>query len=804
MYYNLPLFRTGLVILFVLAGTLIGPALLCADTLAGRILDAQGLAVANARVRLLDRNSGEQRNTVSGPEGSYSFEDIPAGTYVIEADAANSALIGSQQVAVRGDQALDLRLKIAASQSEVLVTASGTPQTITEVAKAIDIVNAEQMNLRDVFQISEAIRVLPGVQIQTLEGPGSLTTIRTRGLRAFDTAVLFDGLRFQDSGSLQNDATAFLGDLTVTDTERVEFLRGSGSSLYGSSAMAGVINIVSRAGGGPAHGDVRTEGGGLGMFRGVAGIGGGLGRDRFSYSGSLSHLNIADGVRDRSPSRNTSVQGSVRYAARPGLTVIGRLWANTARLTSTESPAFTPAILANSVPGRVRAIPLPDDQLALFEQGLPFNAGNATYIPSQINPDGSRRSSFVSGTATIQHVVSANTTYRIAYQGVDTRRGYRDGPAGPGQFESPFLSTSHFNGRTDTVQARFDHRLGGHNLVTAGYEFIREKYFSFDDTPDDRTRTNAMTLSQRSHAIYGQDQIQLAGGRLQVTFSGRMQVFSLEQPVFSGTPGNPYAGNIGTVETPSAYTGDASVAYFFQGTQTKLRTHGGNSYRAPSSYERFGGGFGSYYGDPRLEPERAVAVDGGIDQWLFDSKVQLSGTMYWTELQEAIRFENTLPARDPFGRFFGYANGGGGSARGVELSTHLSPARHTQAQISYTYTNSDSKTPTFGADYFKILSLAPHTVALSLTQWMSPRFHATFDVFTKSHYDLTLFGAAKRLFEFDGATKANLVVGYEIPAGNRRGVELYGKVENLFDKRPYEDGFIGPGRWAIAGVRLRY
>ena len=494
----------------------------------------------------------------------------------------------------------------------------------------------------------------------------------------------------------------------------------------------------------------------------------------------------------------------MRYAARPGLTVIGRLWANAARLTSSESPAFTPAILANSVPGRVRAIPLPDDQLARFEQGLPFNAGSATYIPSQINPDASRRSSFVSGTATLQHVVSANTTYRIAYQGVDTRRGYRDGPAGPGQFESPFLSTSHFNGRTDTVQARFDHRLGGHNLVTAGYEFIREKYFSFDDTPDDRTRTNAMTLSQRSHAIYGQDQIQLIGGRLQVTFSGRMQVFSLEQPVFSGTPGNPYAGSIGTVETPSAYTGDASVAYFFQSTQTKLRTHGGNSYRAPSSYERFGGGFGSYYGDPRLEPERAVAIDGGIDQWLFDSKVQLSGTMFRTELQEAIRFANTLPAGDPFGRFFGYANGGGGSARGVELSTHLSPTRHTQAQISYTYTNSDSKTPTFGNDYFKILSLAPHTLALSLTQWMSPRFHATFDVFTKSHYDLTLFGAANRLFEFDGATKANLVVGYEIPAGNRRGVELYGKVENLFDTRPYEDGFIGPGRWAIAGVRLRY
>src|SRR5882672_10949349 len=177
MYRNLPLTRIGLVIPLVLIGTLLSPAVLWADALAGRVLDTQGLAVPNARVRLLDRNSSQQRNTVSGPDGSYSFENIPAGTYVIEADAANSALIGSQQVSVSGEQSLDLRLKIAAAQSEVLVTASGTPQTITEVAKAIDIVSAEQMNLRDVFQITEAIRVLPGVQIQTLEGPGSLTTI---------------------------------------------------------------------------------------------------------------------------------------------------------------------------------------------------------------------------------------------------------------------------------------------------------------------------------------------------------------------------------------------------------------------------------------------------------------------------------------------------------------------------------------------------------------------------------------------------------------------------------------------------
>src|SRR5262245_32727335 len=444
---------------------LTAPPVLHADTLSGSIVDAQGLALVNANVRLLDRTSGEQRSTVSGKDGRYSFDGIRAGLYVIEADAVDSALIGSREVNVRGNQTLDVTLKIAAAQSEIQVTASSTPQTITEVAKAVDIVSGEQINLRGVFQITEAVRILPGVQVKTQEGPGSFTTIRTRGLRSFDTAVLIDGVRFQDSGSPQNDVTGFLEDLMTTDTERVELLRGSSSSLYGSSAIAGVINLVSRSGGAPTHGELRAEGGGLGMFRGVAGVGGGAADNRVNYSGSLSFVNVANGVREESPYSNTSAQGMVRFSPRPHMTLTGRAWGNSADLTSSENPTFTPAILANSTPATVPAIPLPTDQLELFERGLPFNPGNATYIPNQIDPGGNRPSSFFSGTATWQHAVSSDTTYRIAYQGVDTRRGYRDGPQGTSDFDPPLLTTSHFNGRTDTIQARVDHRLGARNFV---------------------------------------------------------------------------------------------------------------------------------------------------------------------------------------------------------------------------------------------------------------------------------------------------------------------------------------------------
>lgn len=778
------------------------PGALFADTLVGKVLDPQGLAVPNAKVKLLDRASGEQRNAISDKDGTYRFDGIPAGEYVIEADGSTSALSASMTVTVKGEQKQDVTLRVSGAKSEVLVTASSRPQTAAEVGKAIDTVDAEQINQRGIFQISEALKIVPGLQIQTLEGPGSFTTIQTRGLRASDTAVLFDGLRFQDSGSPQNDATSFLEDLTTADTERVEVLRGSGSSLYGSSAMAGVINIVSKSGGGPAHGELRAEGGGLGMFRGTAGIGGGVGKDRFTYSGTLSHVNIADGVRDKSPYKNTSAQGFARFAIRPELSVSGRLLGNNADLTSTESPAFTSSVLANSAPGRVKAIALPTDQLELFEAKQPFTAGNATYIPNQIDPDGHRKSSFFTGMGALQHAVSDNTNYRVAYQGVDTRRGYEDGPGGPGSFEPAAVGTSHFNGRTDTVQARVDQKAGSFNFITGGYEFMNEKYIAFNDTAASSTRTSSLDLAQRSHAIYGQDQITL--GPVQVSVSGRAQFFQLEQPVFSGS--NPYAGNFDAIETPNAYTGDVSVAYFIAGSQTKLRSHGGNSYRSPSSYERFGGSSTgtTVYGDPRLKPERSNSIDGGVDQWLFGQKLQLSGTLFYTQLDEVILFANTLPAGDPFGRFFGYANGGGGDAKGVELSAHISPTSKTQAQVSYTYANTELNAPTFGTDYYKLLGLAPHTFALSVTQWIMPRLHATFDLYNKGSYDTTLFGASGRLFQFDAVTKANIVVGYTIPFAGSRGIDVYGKIENLFDDVPYEDGFLGAGRWAIVGIRVNY
>ena len=62
-------------------------------------------------------------------------------------------------------------------------------------------------------------------------------------LRNQDTAILLDGVRFRDASSITGDASAFLSDFVFTDTGRVEILRGSGSSLYGTNAIGGVLDF---------------------------------------------------------------------------------------------------------------------------------------------------------------------------------------------------------------------------------------------------------------------------------------------------------------------------------------------------------------------------------------------------------------------------------------------------------------------------------------------------------------------------------------------------------------------------------
>jgi iron complex outermembrane receptor protein len=163
------------------------------------------------------------------------------------------------------------------------------------------------------ISIAEALRTVPGLRVQQAGSPGAFTRIQTRGLRDTDTAILIDGLRLRDASTAQGDATSLIEELFVVNPDRIEILRGSGSSLYGSNAIGGVINIVSDQGGEPTHGELQFEGGQLGMYRGRGQLSGGFGDNRLVYSGGLAFQSRAF-MGSRSPAtqhtaRRTTLRG---------------------------------------------------------------------------------------------------------------------------------------------------------------------------------------------------------------------------------------------------------------------------------------------------------------------------------------------------------------------------------------------------------------------------------------------------------------------------------------------------------------
>jgi vitamin B12 transporter len=786
--------------------------------LRGRVTDARGAALPGATLTLYARAPARSRlSTATDSAGAYRFERLAPGEYLVEVEARGFARVDARPVTLgRGEQAaLDFSLEVAGVSAEVVVTAADAPQTVDEVSKAAGVVGNREIEERDEPTIAEALRTVPGLRVQQLGGPGSLTSIKTRGLRSQDTSVLVDGLRFRDPAAAQGDATSFLSDFNVTDASRVEVLRGSGSSLYGTNAVGGVVNVVTEEGGGPFHGSLLAEGGGLGFARGRAQFAGSAGEaERVVYSAAVSHLNVSRGVDGDDAARTTNGQGRVLFRLTPTATLSARLYASDSFVQLNEDPQAVGSLPASGV---VEARPLSRAELRRYESGVgvsQLNVGDATFLPAANDPDNSRAGRFLSGALVFSQRPSETFGYTLTYHGLLTRNSFRDGPAVPGDpadffFEPQGSTRNNYAASVNTLNARTDFRLGSHNLFNVGYEFERESYLNrfFDVSPSGNSSAD---VTERSHAFFAQDQLRFLDGRLQLSAAFRAQTFRLSAPRFAPAAGAPYAG-LAFDSPPAAYTGDGSAAYLFRSTGTKLRGHVGNSYRKPSLYERFGTFFNPFsgfsaLGDPRLAPERAVSFDAGLDQSLASNHVRLSATYFYTRLQEIVGFGPVGP-NDPFGRVFdSFVNTGGGLARGAELSAEVAPARALNLFASYTYTNSDQRRPAVPG-VLRSFAIPDHQFTLVATQRFGERVAVNFDLIATSDYLAPVFDNrtfASRAFRFGGQRRADLTAGYTLPLAESRSLRFFGKLENLFDREFYENGFRTPGIQGRAGASLSF
>lgn len=788
----------------------LGCGWIAAQSISGTVKDPQGKSVAGAAVSLFARGGDAVAGTSSDAAGAYRFDRVAPGEYIVQADAAGFNRFVAEHVMVKENVALDVPLEVAAAHDQVVVTASTTPQTGEEVSKSVSVIDAASIDQRDDAQLTEALRPEPGVRIQQLGGPGSMVTIRIRGLRDQDTEILFDGMRFRDASATQADASSFIQDMLVTDLNRVEILRGPGSSLYGTNAIGGVVNVITNDGGGATHGNILMEGGSLGTMRGRAQLAGGFEHDRITYSLGFSELDVTNGIDGGSPGRWMNGQGRVAFRLTPTTQIIARFYG----ANSFDAVATEPLAIGNfSLTGITPAIPLAESQIKLYEAGVPLanlNIGDANFIPSVNDPDSWRIARFLSGMLTLTGHPTQALGYSISYQGLSTTRTFDNGPAGTG-YQPTGSTRSDYDGEIQTVNAHLDYQLGRANLITAGYEFENENYGSYSFAPLDLADTSRSNVTQMSNAGYAQDQVRLFGDRLQISAGVRVETFSLEAPQFFPAATAPYQ-NTTFSPPPNAYTGDASMAYFVRKSGTKFRAHAGRGYRAPSLFERFGAGwdemFGySVYGDPLLRPERSIGFDAGIDQSFLKQRLRMSATYFYTRLQDVIAFDFSgliNPATDPWGRFEGYLNTKGGLARGAEFSARLAATRSLNITAAYTYINAIEREPIVGDVLRSFVS--PHNqVGVVAMQRIGPRFFISFDLTAASSYVGEVFGDINTAaMLFPGIKKADLGASYRIPLAESRALRLFANASNLLNQKYFESGYATPGITGMGGLQFEF
>jgi vitamin B12 transporter len=173
--------------------------------------------------------------------------------------------------------------------SEIVVTATKTETPYYELGSSVTVINSDDISKKQLTTVVDVLREVPGLTVIQEGGPGKLTNVFMRGADANLTLVICDGVVMNDASSPDNGFD--FSKLNTNDIEKIEIVRGPQSTLYGSEAIGGVINIITKHGSGLPQYSFSSEGGSNNYYRGNLSALGGI--DKFNYSVQYSRSTTA-------------------------------------------------------------------------------------------------------------------------------------------------------------------------------------------------------------------------------------------------------------------------------------------------------------------------------------------------------------------------------------------------------------------------------------------------------------------------------------------------------------------------------
>ena len=722
----------------------------------GLVTDPEGRPVVSARVAIVGPLGAH--TVYTGADGRFDVPNLPPGTYRLLADSPGlHAATEPTPIAADEVRAIDLALVISPVAESIVVSAAQIETPLENVIGSVTVITSAQLRDRQVESFGDALRTVPGLTVSRSGGRGALTSMFPRGGESDFTLVLVDGVRMN----------AFGGglDLTLMDVgniERIEFVPGPQSALYGADAIGGVVQVITKSGGRRPGGDGLLEAGSQRSSRAVANTSGSAGA--FTWGGSVERgesrgftgLAPASGERvSNDDNWHRQLTTTLGWQTRSGATIRG-----SARSFDNE----------RGFPG-----PYGSNPIGAFPGVDRISRGR----------NENRQAGIVAETP-LGHALDGRVRLRLS----STYGNLRS------EFESPF-GPSVFRTRRLSMRAQGDVTVSATGSLSVGIEGHQERARStyitgpaFEEVPIERTDIG----------YFGEWRQQL-GSRASITAGVRLE--SLHRKPVAPDP-NPFAPRpafaadsqlspnprVGLVYALRRDTSGSAV--------TRVHASAGTGIRPPDAYEI------AYTDNPELKPERSRSVEGGLSHAFPEVALDLQVTAFRNDyddlivavsraLQDASRFrtDNISNAR----------------AQGLELSAEWRSRCGLSARASYTWLDTEilavdrtgSAPPPFSTGD-PLIRRPRHQGSVGLL-FVRSRVTGFLDVGGRGRaLDIEPnYGALGGLFTVPGFTAVDAGGAFRV----HRAVEVFARGANLLD-RAYEEtlGFPALGRNGVVGVRV--
>src|SRR6478609_3256252 len=289
-----------------------------------KVIDPQSAAVAGAQVSLSDRaDSNPAEIATTSAEGVAVFHPRSAGPYNIRILAPGFAAQNTEITS--WEKGITITLRLAAASETVVVTATRSPVPNAIAGADVESLSRGQLEVMQPVAAADALRFLPGAIVNTNGRRGGIASLFVRGGDSRYNKVIVDDVTINDPGG-----TFDFGVIPLTEADRLEFVRGAQSTLYGSDAMTSVVQVWTRTGSTPIP-ELRfgADGGTFDTANGYISLAGA--RGRFDYNLFGDQFNTSgDGLND---DYSNSLQGG-----NLGITWNDRI---SVRLRARHSNAFT-------------------------------------------------------------------------------------------------------------------------------------------------------------------------------------------------------------------------------------------------------------------------------------------------------------------------------------------------------------------------------------------------------------------------------------------------------------------------------